>query len=178
MTTLNTRAMAALVTCLVLSTPALAAEHAQADDSIDYPYKDVELTPCGVKKTEAEINLLPAPQAIKVGDITYVSGGVCLDDAQYMKNVAKDYPLEVVLVEKTIENEKESYIADVHVKIINAEEKVLLDIRTEGPFLLANLPDGDYQISANYDNNTQIKEVKVNHKKHARVVFLWAKEPL
>jgi len=178
MTTLITRAMTAIMACLVLSLPALAAEPTQAEDSIDYPYKDVEVTPCGVKKTEKEINLLPAPKAIKAGDITYVSGGTCSDEAQHMKNIAKDYPLEVVLVEKTIENENESYIADVHVKIINAEEKILLDIRTEGPFLLANLPDGEYQISADYDNNTQVKTVKIDNKKHARIVFLWAKEPL
>jgi len=175
MTIKTTKIITAVMACLLWSALTLAAVSTNKEaEAIKFPYSDSEMGPCGVKKTEAEIDLLPAPSEVKVGDIAYVTGGVCLEDVTHMKNIANNYPLEIVLVEKTEEYDKESYIADVHVIITNAEEAVVLDVRTEGPFLLVNLPDGEYQVSAEYRALNQTKMAKVAKKKHQRIVFLWA----
>ena len=120
-----------------------------------------------------EFNLMPIATEEDTS-INYVTGGVCIDEVKLMKSIANDFPLEIVLVEKSDENEKENYIADVRVVITDTnKEKKFLDVYTEGPFLLVNLPDNKYLITA--DRNGVSKEYKVNidNKKHKRVVFLW-----
>lgn len=122
---------------------------------------------------ECGIDLISPPKPITRGEVSYVSGGICIGGVNQMKSMAKDFPLEVVLVEKSDEYEKENYIADVKVKINDASDNLILDVVTEGPFLLVNLPSGNYQISAEYHDVVKSRRVKINKNKHERIVFLW-----
>lgn len=124
---------------------------------------------CGVDPT-------PLQQSETSDEVSYISGGICLTGVQTMKDLAKDYALELVLVEKTDAYEKENYIADVMVTIKDVKEKIVLSASTEGPFLLVNLPDGQYQVTAEYNGVIKTKKVKVNNSKHKRVVFLWPQQ--
>jgi hypothetical protein len=123
------------------------------------------------------IDLLPPPKKTSMGEVSYVSGGICTGGVEQMKSMAKDFPLEVVLVEKAEENEKENYIADVKVKINDAKDNLILDVVTEGPFLLVDLPDGSYQITAEFHHVIKTRKVKINKNKHERVVLLWPAQP-
>lgn len=106
--------------------------------------------------------------------ISYVSGGVCIDEVELMKSIANNFPLEVVLVEKSDEYEKENYIADVRVVITDIKkEKKFLDVHTDGPFLLVNLPDNRYLITAEHNSVSKEYKVNIDNKKHKRIVFLW-----
>lgn len=67
--------------------------------------------------------------------------------------------------------EQEQFISDVKVKIQDAQNNSVLDITTEGPFLLANLPNGKYVITAEFNNLIKRQQVSVNAKKHQKVVF-------
>ncbi|PCI52840.1 MAG: hypothetical protein COB34_08820 [Methylophilaceae bacterium] len=89
-----------------------------------------------------------------------------------MKSLAKNFPLEIVLVEKM--DGKEVYLADVNINIFDAKEKLVLNVSTEGPFLLAKLPNGVYQITAEFNAVMKTKRVMINKNKHTRIVFLWA----
>jgi hypothetical protein len=126
---------------------------------------------------ECGIDLLPPPQKTSMGEVSYVSGGICTGGVEQMKSMAKDFPLEVVLVEKAEEDEKENYIADVTVKINDAKDNLILDVVTEGPFLLVDLPSGSYQITAEFHNVIKTRKVKINRNKHERVVLLWPAQP-
>jgi hypothetical protein len=155
-----------------LATPvALAAENT-AKSEADVINNEDDFTPCGVAQSDEDYDALPAKETPQ-GEISYVSGGTCIDDAQLMKGIANKFPLEVVLVEKTKAYEKENYLADVRVKISNLENKPLLDVYTEGPFLLVNLPNGQYLVSAEYTGITKVRKVNIKEKGHARVVFRW-----
>ncbi|MGJ8620853.1 MAG: hypothetical protein ACSHWN_11025 [Methylophilaceae bacterium] len=120
-----------------------------------------------------EFNLMPiAQEDVK---ISYVSGGVCLDEVELMKSIANKFPLEIVLVEKSDKNEKENYIADVKVVITDVKkENKFLDVYTEGPYLLVNLPDNRYLITAQYNGINKEYKVNIDNKKHKRIVFLWS----
>lgn len=159
--------LAASITCLLSPLAVLAEE-------IDYPNPDDQLSPCGVTLSDHEINQLPTPKAIQVGDTSYISGGSCSDSVRQIKGVAKSFPLEIILVEK--EENKEVYIADVKVTITDDKNNDILNVITEGAFLLINPPDGQYKITAEYNLVSQSKFVKVNHKEHKRMVFLWGNE--
>lgn len=169
---ISTVIMASLLTPII--TNATDAEPNPNGD-IEYPNKGDQLSPCGLEQSLEEINQLPTPEATQIGKVSYISGGSCSDSVLQMKGLADSFPLEVVLVEK--EGDKEVYIADVKVHIIDAKNNSVLDVVTDGAFLLVKLPDGQYHIIAEYNYASQRKRVSINHNKHERVVFLWANEP-
>ncbi len=147
-----------MITCL--SIPALSmAEEAKTTEEYQCDANEFNLMPIATEEDAA---------------INYVTGGVCIDEAELMKSIANNFPLEIVLVEKSDENEKENYIADVRVVITDTKkEKKFLDVHTEGPFLLVNLPDNRYLVTADHNGVSKEYKVNIDNKKHKRVVFLW-----
>jgi hypothetical protein len=114
-------------------------------------------------------NMLPA--ATTIGSINYLSGGIGLDQSVAMKLAAPSYPLELVFVVKA--GMREQYTSDIDVKVSDRSGKVVVDTVSNGPFLLANLPDGNYQIEAINDGILKIQQVVVKKGVHRRVVFAW-----
>ena len=53
------------------------------------------------------------------------------------------------------------------------KKNTVLDVTTEGPFLLVNLPNGKYVITAEFNSDTKQQKVNVGAKKHQKVVFWW-----
>lgn len=106
-----------------------------------------------------------------VGDITYISGGIGESEADMMRGVAKDYPLEMVFVQKLKQHEE--FLANVNVKIQDIRKSVLLDVATEGPYLFAKLPPGKYLVTAEHNGDVKRQWVRVGSKKHQKIVFWW-----
>ena len=105
------------------------------------------------------------------GDVSYLTGGIGRSEAESMREAAKDYALEIVFVQKL--KEQEEFIADVKVQIQDTQKNTVLDVTTEGPFLLVNLPNGKYVITAEFNSDTKQQKVNVGAKKHQKVVFWW-----
>ena len=105
------------------------------------------------------------------GDVSYLTGGIGSSEAESMREVAKDYALEIVFVQKL--KQLEEFISDVKVKIKDSQKNTVLDVVTEGPFLLVNLPNGKYIITAEFNSDTKQQKVNVGAKKHQKVVFWW-----
>ncbi len=121
-----------------------------------------------------ESTLISAPLAAQeqqAGDVAYITGGIGESEAEMMRGVAKNYALEIAFVEKS--KQYEQFIAGVKVQIQDSHKNVLLDVDTEGPYLFANLPQGRYLIIAEYNGNTKQRWVRVNIKKHQKIVFWW-----
>lgn len=89
-------------------------------------------------ESDEVISQLEAPMPITAGNVTYLTGGIGDSEAESIRAIAKNYPLEVVFVQKL--NQQEEFLAEVKVKIQDQQQNVILDITTEGPYLLANLP--------------------------------------
>lgn len=120
--------------------------------------------------SEEESRLPEEVYSSEGAEVIFVSGGIGYCESQAMQNASKEYPLELVFVQKTISHE--SYLAEIPVQITDAKGNLVLDTVTKGPYLLAKMPAGRYAITANlYD------EVKTQHvtiaKKHQRLVFVW-----
>ena len=49
----------------------------------------------------------------------------------------------------------------------------MLAVRSDGPYLLAKLPDGEYTVRATYFGHTLERTVKVAGHASARAVFVW-----
>jgi len=114
---------------------------------------------------------MSAVTPVTVGDVTYLSGGVGKAESVAMRGNAKNYALEVVFVEKS--GALEEYLSEVKLQIQDSGKNTALDIDTEGPYFLANLPQGKYQVSAEYNGVVKTQLVTVSKKKHAKLVFWW-----
>lgn len=113
----------------------------------------------------------PAPE-----EVCYISGGISSDEIAQFKSRAKEYLLEIVFVQKADPQDSdrpEEYLAEVQLQIKDSKGNVVVDALTEGPFFLADLPLGKYQITADHDGVIKTNVVKISAKKHQRVVFLW-----
>jgi hypothetical protein len=123
--------------------------------------------------------LLPAPvladdampAAETIGDVTFVSGGIGKLEAKAMRDSAKDYALEIAFVQKFKQHEE--FIADVTVEIEDAQKSSVLTTVTEGPYLFINLPQGKYVVKAEFNGISKHQVVRVNAKKHQKLVFWW-----
>lgn len=103
--------------------------------------------------------------------VTYMSGGIGLDQQAAMKQTAYQYPLELEFLESG--EAHAFYAAGVQVTITDRTGNVVLDTRSDGPFLLATLPAGQYTISADNSGRVRARRVTIGRDKHTMVVFAW-----
>jgi len=116
---------------------------------------------------------LGVPPEHTKGVVSYVSGGLGADQAAEMRRDALSFPLGLEFVHgKKVE--PGMYLANVDVTIRTPSGRVLLSTRSEGPYLLATLPDGLYRISAEHAGRTETRSVNVEHGRHQMIVFDWA----
>jgi len=116
------------------------------------------------------------PHKVAPDEVCYISGGISSDEVTQFKSRANEYLLEIVFVQKTDPEENgriEEYLADVPLKIKDSKGNMVVDTVTEGPFFLADLPFGNYQITAEHEGVIKNNTVKIVAKKHQRIVFLW-----
>ena len=106
------------------------------------------------------------------GQITYITGGVGSTEAAAIEHVAKYFPLELkFMAHGTPWNE---HPGSVTVRIKDtAHQRMLLNVKPDGPYLLAKLPAGIYIISAERNGRVENRDVHVSANEHQRVVFDW-----
>ncbi|MCW5747416.1 MAG: carboxypeptidase regulatory-like domain-containing protein [Alphaproteobacteria bacterium] len=114
---------------------------------------------------------LPPEQSSGVAH--YVSGGIGADESSAMKQAASRYPLELVFAQRDGAS-RGDYLAGVPVTIRdNASGKVVLNATAKGPYLLANLPDGTYKVSATVNGVSKQQLAHLASGAHQRIVFEW-----
>lgn len=116
-------------------------------------------------------SLVPMPPLRTQGALQYVTGG--LGEAEYvsMRQAQCRFPLALEFARKSAQHDR--YIADVEVRVTDAAGRRVLEVRSDGPYLLAKLPDGEYTVQATYFGHMQERAVKVAAVASARVVFVW-----
>jgi hypothetical protein len=111
------------------------------------------------------------PKSIKeqqVGKVAYLTGGVGRSEAAAMRAKAKDYLLELIFSQK-LQGQREEFITDVKVKIEDEQQNVVLDIVPEGPFVLANLPEGSYLVVVEFNGEVKQKKAAIVADKHQKI---------
>jgi len=112
------------------------------------------------------------PPVHEEGAITYVSGGIGEDEASAMKQAAAQYPLEMTFVTRERDGH-DAYLAADEVIIRDQRGRVVLDTRSDGPYLLASLPAGRYRIEAIDHGQPREHTVTVKPAQHTHAVFEW-----
>jgi hypothetical protein len=102
------------------------------------------------------------------GGVTYVSGGVGKESIDRLSSLARDFNLKLVFAMKS-----GAYVSGVRVAIADAAGKMLLDTTSEGPWFLAKLPAGNYQVVANFEGTALKKQVAIGAARLRTVDFRW-----
>ena len=109
------------------------------------------------------------PQA--QGDITFVSGGVGLDQIDAMQALKPNYNLHLLFAVKSGE-----YLSDIEVAIFDKKGNVYLQSVSLGPFMLVNLKPGSYFVKAQLDGREISKKVTITGHKAMSLSFIWPHE--
>lgn len=111
------------------------------------------------------------PEIQRYGNVEYVTGGFGLDESTALKNAIPDYPLALTFAARN--GDRSAYVSQVQVVVRDEYDATILNIESEGPFLLARLAPGAYQVHATYKNQTQSRPVTVSDTTSSRMVFEW-----
>ncbi|WP_211442459.1 hypothetical protein [Collimonas humicola] len=117
------------------------------------------------------VNASAAPTAVTKGAATYISGGIGVDESTLIQQEAKNYPLELEFVIKA--TPKDEYAADIHVKISDASNNVVLDAVSNGPFFLAKLPAGSYRLAVAKKDQVKERKIAITQGSHQHIMFEW-----
>ncbi|MGU7784571.1 carboxypeptidase-like regulatory domain-containing protein [Burkholderia sp. PU8-34] len=118
----------------------------------------------------ADDESLPPPA--HAGQVTYVSGGIGSDQSAAIKQQMSRYPLVLEFAGRAGSGYND-YLADIPVNVTDSHGRQVLSTVTNGPFLLAALPDGRYSVTATYNGQTQRRSVQVQATSHVHEVFIW-----
>lgn len=113
----------------------------------------------------------PLPPLQTQGAVTYVSGGVGQDAAAAFQAAAKEWPAMFEFAARS--GPHDDYLANVEVQVRDAQGHTVLDAVSDGPFLLARLGTGTYQVKATFGGKTLDRVLHVKAGQHAREVFVW-----
>ena len=100
-----------------------------------------------------------ADQATGRGEVAVMSGGIGDEDEARLMARQNEFNLKVLF---TI-NEG-NYLANVNVGIADSKGRNVVQTVTEGPYLMAHLPAGQYTMSASYEGKTFTRKFQVSNK--------------
>jgi len=105
------------------------------------------------------------------GNVTYVSGGVGLESLDQLSSMSRDFNLKLVFALNS-----GAYLSGVQVAIIDAKGKTMVDSTSDGPWFMAKLPSGSYQVIATVAGKAEKRQVTVGSTQLKTIDFRWASE--
>jgi hypothetical protein len=97
-----------------------------------------------------------------------VSGGVSLNARDTLRGSESNANVKMVFALNT-----GNYVSDVGVKVTNSKGEVVIDDVSNGPWLLARLPNGSYTAQATYNGHTVTNKFSVGGKGLRTAQFRW-----
>jgi len=91
--------------------------------------------------------------------VSYISGGVGMDEQNAMRALRADYNLQLTFATK----QTGAYRSDVQLDIADAKGGNVLSVANTGPLFYAKLPPGTYKISAAAEGKTFKRTVKLGN---------------
>lgn len=100
--------------------------------------------------------------------ISYLTGGVTVDERQEMTERRKNFSLLMKFAAKS-----GRYLGDVAVNITNGKGAALFDSTTDGPWLLVNLPAGSYTLKATSGGVSQAQKISIGKNARRELTMYW-----
>ena len=99
------------------------------------------------------------PQQKQQNGVSYISGGVGLDEQNAMNALRADYNLRLTFATR----QTGAYRSDVQLDIADAKGNSVLSAASTGPMVFAKLPPGVYRISASAEGKTFKRSVRIGN---------------
>lgn len=114
----------------------------------------------------------PAPmtrvEPVTDNGVTYLCGGIGLDESERLKREARNYDLMLTFVARD-----GSYLADVNIDISDARGQSLLKLRCDAPMMLIELPkSGTYHVRAETGGHMLTRTVQVGTSQQGKALTL------
>ncbi len=115
---------------------------------------------------------MPLPAVQTAGDVSFVSGGVPYEQLPAFHAARNDFPLNIEVYER--QGNRNGFTADADVRVIDAKSgDVVLDTRTQGPYLWAKVPPGQYKVEATLGGKVKESRVSVSGSRTARAIIVF-----
>jgi hypothetical protein len=106
------------------------------------------------------------------GDVTFVTGGVGIDERNELDATRANYNLSLQFSVQGSGN----YLSDVNIRITDLKGNVFLETVSNGPKLFAKLPSGRYIVTVDLNGETYHKTVSVRGKQNTSLSFTWSQK--
>ena len=126
---------------------------------------------CAICLTCSSVVCAQIPDTQYSQGISYISGGVGEEESQAILAEAKQWPLLLELSQ--IENGRGVWIFGAKIKILNAKSQAIFDAQADGPYMLVNLPAGEYLLEGVYQGLVQKKSITVKTALPQKVNLFW-----
>lgn len=114
------------------------------------------------------------PPVHRSGTVDYVTGGIGQAESSSFESASHDWPLTLEFAVK--DKQRADFVAGVDVEVRDARQQVKLKVRSDGPFLLARLAPGHYQVDATFAGKSLHEKIVVAARHPAKAVFVWPSE--
>lgn len=104
--------------------------------------------------------------------ITYISGGI--GDAEQQQLAAREQEFSLKLVFSLTAG---NYLTDVTVVVSDAKGRKIIEHVAEGPFFMARLPAGEYQVAVTHDGRTLNRKTRIAGHRLRTEHFRWPADP-
>lgn len=113
----------------------------------------------------------PLPPARESHGVSYVTGGVDLDESAVLKAAMPSYPLVVEVYNQA--GGKNEYTASSTLKLTSMQGTEVFNATLEGPFALLRVKPGRYAARVELEGKVQQKLVDVKDAGHTRAAFFF-----
>jgi hypothetical protein len=104
--------------------------------------------------------------------VEYMSGGIGSDEARLMETVSPRWPATFEFAIK--DHKGADFAANVRITVRDSSGTALLDnVVSGGPFMVARLEPGDYQVEARLGSQTLKQTLHVPQGAAAKATFVW-----
>ena len=111
------------------------------------------------------------PPVQKNGTLEFISGGIGQDESRAIEKASRTWPLTLEFAAK--DQHRADFAADVNVVIRDAKGHALLQTVSTGPFVLARLSPGRYDVDATLGGKTLHEKVQVKAGQNFRAELMW-----
>jgi hypothetical protein len=101
----------------------------------------------------------------------YLNGGFGTEQADRMRAMSGDFAVQMTFVER---NEgRDEFVADVHLRVADRGGRTVLDLPSQGPIFLLQVPPGSYTVEAEHGGEVKTRRFDVAAGRHDRLGFEW-----
>jgi hypothetical protein len=113
----------------------------------------------------------PDYAAPRANGVDYLNGGIGSEQADAMRRMGADYPVQMTFAERN--GAADQFVADVHLRVTDSRGRTVVDLPSQGPIFLLQVPPGAYTVEAEHQGDVKTRRFDVAAGGHDRLGFEW-----